>query len=568
LLTASTLAKAMSFSSEMERQRVRYRCQTDLFFLAKEILGKDLTERTHRPVIDWFVKKDPSKTIAQQSRIKERLLLYPRGSYKSTLNICDCVQWIICFPDVRILVLTGADDLASAFVDELKDYFTLDREPTVFQELFPELCITARDRGNQGEFWAPAGINGRMRKTKDPTVFASSILANNSGWHVDVMKPDDVVTDKNSETITEINRITKKFKMVRKLLMPYGFRDTIGTPYSVYDCYADHLAQAEAYQKKYGHRVLNYLWRPAWWLKGTDYEIPTPEQTDCEENLELLFPEAIPYSFLRKEQHTDERSFYSQYLCRPVEASQVVFVEDDLRRHTCQHTQLPRNPKYYVAWDFAYSTKKGRDYTVGAVGALDEQNRLFIVHIVRGRFLPDELAYQVVKTIYDYRPEITGVENSSGARFLEMDILRHAARMGIQAPIDWFPVSKKQEAKELRVKELQTMLANDQLWFSASITCMDALYKEFVQFGGQHHHDDIPDAIAHLRRYLPMTALVTPEEQYKHALKTLRDKEMRDLIFGLGRYEKQEPEKPYVPPTTVELDGVEYPVRADGLYEN
>lgn len=556
----------MALNDNAEREALRYRCKTDLFFLAKDVLGKDLTERTHRLVTDWFVQKDPTKSIAQQSRVKERLLLYPRGSYKSTLNICDCVQWIICFPDIRILVLTGADDLATAFVDELKDYFILDGEPTVFQELFPELCMGPKERGNQGEFWAPAGIRARMRKTKEPTVFASSIMANNSGWHVDVLKADDVVTDRNSETITEINRITGKFKMVRKLLMSYGYRDTIGTPYSVYDCYGVHFAQAESYRKKYGHKVMDYLWRPAWWLKGTDFQIPTPEQTDCEELLDLLFPEALPYNFLRKEQHADERSFNSQYLCRPLEASQVTFTEDDIRRHTVNYTRLPQRPKYYVAWDFAYSAKKGRDYSVGAVGALDEQNNLFIVDIIRGRFLPDELAFKVADTVRIYRPEITGIENSSGARFLEMDIMRHAVNLAIPIALDWFPVSKKQEAKELRVKELQTMLANNQLWFSQNLACYDALIKEFTEFGGQHHHDDIPDAIAHLRRYLPQRVLQTPEAQYAHALKTLREKELRDLMFGLGKYQEREPERVFTL-TSVEVDGIEYPIRADGLYE-
>jgi predicted phage terminase large subunit-like protein len=551
--------------TEAERNQLRYRCQTDLFFLAKEVLGKDITERTHRAVTDFFVKKDPTKTIAQQSSIKERMIWYPRGSYKSTLNICDCVQWIICFPDIRILVLTGADDLATAFVDELKDYFVLDGEPTTFQELFPELCLSPKERGNQGEFWTPLGPQARMRKTKEPTVFASSILANNSGWHVDVMKPDDCVTDKNSETISELAKITRKFKMVRKLLMPFGYRDTIGTPYSVYDCYADHRDQAHAYELKFGKPILKFLCRPAWWLKGTDYQIPSMDQCDVEENLELLFPEALSYSFLRKEQHTDERSFNSQYLCQPIEASQVVFVLDDLRAHTVPYTQLPRNPKYYIAWDFAYSTKKGRDYTVGAVGALDEQNRLYIVDVIRKRFLPDELAYAVCYAAWQYRPEITGIENSSGAKFLEMDIARHAASMNFQPAIDWFPVSKKQEAKELRVKELQTMLANNQLWFSASIPCMDALYREFVQFGGQHHHDDIPDAIAHLRRYLPQGVVRTPEEQYRHALDKLKDKELHDAVYGLGRYEdKPEPPPPFVP-ITAEVDGIEYPILGDGL---
>jgi predicted phage terminase large subunit-like protein len=550
--------------TDSQRATLRYRCQTDLFFLAKEILGKDLTERTHRIVAEFFVRKDPSKTIAEQDSMKERLLLYPRGSYKSTLNICDCVQWIICFPDIRILVLTGADDLATAFVDELKNYFTLDGEPTMFQDLFPELCIDPKDRGNQGEFWAPVGPCARMRKTKEPTVFASSILANNSGWHVDVMKSDDVVTDKNSETATELAKITRKFKMIRKLLMSFGYRDAIGTPYSVFDCYADHLAQARAYEEKYGKKILKYLRRPAWWLTGTDYQVPTPEQSECEEMVELLFAEALPYSFLRKEQHTDERSFNSQYLCQPIEATQVVFTLDDLRRHTIPFTQLPRAPKYYIAWDFAYSAKKGRDYSVGAIGALDEQNRLFIVDVIRKRFLPDELAYAVAYSAWQYRPEIIGIENSSGAKFLEMDIARHSATMGYQANIDWFPVSKKLEAKELRVKELQTMMAQGLLWFSGSISCMDSLYKEFVQFGGAHHHDDIPDAIAHLRRYLPVTVTRNPESSYKAALDKLQEKELRDAVYGLGKYEEK-PIEPVRVPVTAELDGIEYPILGEGL---
>lgn len=556
----------MSDLTVAEREQLRFRCKTDLFFLAKVVLGKDLTERTHRAVTDFFVQKNPDKTIAEQNRIKERLLLYPRGSYKSTLNVCDCVQWIINFPDIRILVLTGADDLAVAFVDELKNYFTFDGEPSMFQELFPELCISTKERGNQGEFWAPMGPSARMRTTKEPTVFASSILSNNSGWHVDVMKCDDVVTDKNSETITELAKITRKFKMVRKLLMPYGYRDTIGTPYSIFDCYADHREQADNYEKKSGIQKLKYLRMPAWWLKGsTIFQTPTVEQSDNEGNLELLFPEALTYSFLRYEQHTDEKSFNSQYLCNPLEASQVVFTLEDLRDHTITHHQLPKYPKYYVAWDFAYSAKKGRDYTVGAVGAVDEQGRLFVVEIVRKRFQPSELAFQVANICAKYRPEITGIENSNGANFLESDIQRWAVQLGIAPAIEWFPVAKQQEAKELRVKGLQALMADGRLWFSTEINCIDALYKEFVQFGGPHHHDDIPDAIAHLQRYLPQGVHKTPEAKYREAIHDLKAKELRDLVYGLGRYETIEQPPPQRALTHASVDGIDYPILGEGL---
>ena len=54
------------------------RGKTDLYFLAKIILGRvypDLTERTHKPICDFFVQKDPRRKFYLQDLIKNRLLL-------------------------------------------------------------------------------------------------------------------------------------------------------------------------------------------------------------------------------------------------------------------------------------------------------------------------------------------------------------------------------------------------------------------------------------------------------------------------------------------------------------
>jgi hypothetical protein len=58
------------------------------------------------------VKKDPTfttfeKFATQYTDLKDRLLLVPRGGFKSSIDMADCVQWIICFPAVTILILTG-----------------------------------------------------------------------------------------------------------------------------------------------------------------------------------------------------------------------------------------------------------------------------------------------------------------------------------------------------------------------------------------------------------------------------------------------------------------------------
>jgi hypothetical protein len=110
---------------------LRQRAKTDLFFLTKDLLGwNDLTERTHKEVTDFFVQKDPSfptfKDFAQQYVGKRnRLLLLPRNGFKSVINVSDCVQYIICWPDITMVIITETLELATAFIDELKAHFTL-----------------------------------------------------------------------------------------------------------------------------------------------------------------------------------------------------------------------------------------------------------------------------------------------------------------------------------------------------------------------------------------------------------------------------------------------------------
>ena len=107
----------------------RTRCQTDLWFLSKEIFGRDLFEQTHRPVIDFFLKKKPftpafkkdSKyglaefhtAIEELAPLGQRkgICLYPRGSYKSSLDEDDITQFVICYPDIRILIMVGESSL-------------------------------------------------------------------------------------------------------------------------------------------------------------------------------------------------------------------------------------------------------------------------------------------------------------------------------------------------------------------------------------------------------------------------------------------------------------------------
>jgi len=81
------------------------RGKRDPWFLASSILHRvypDVVEAVHKPMCEFFVHKDPKKRWLLQDTVKNRLLLAPRGHFKTTINLCDIIQRMLAFPDITI----------------------------------------------------------------------------------------------------------------------------------------------------------------------------------------------------------------------------------------------------------------------------------------------------------------------------------------------------------------------------------------------------------------------------------------------------------------------------------
>src|SRR6185437_4225517 len=101
---------------------LRRKCQTDLWFFLTQILfpRRKFSEKVHRPMCELFVKKNPNLLIDTEhpdnldklDPVKQRLLLAPRNSFKTTIDVADIIQWIITYPNLAILILSGAENLA------------------------------------------------------------------------------------------------------------------------------------------------------------------------------------------------------------------------------------------------------------------------------------------------------------------------------------------------------------------------------------------------------------------------------------------------------------------------
>jgi phage terminase large subunit-like protein len=567
-----------------ELLRFRFLAQTNLYFLCK-LLEKysQTTIFTHERICNWFfTPKDPTfntfeEFANQYTDLKDKMLLVPRGGFKSSIDIADCVQWIIAFPAISILILTGVFNLAKDFVGELREHFTLEESGEVdskdkpiyqvrkimdrasgewsdslFQVLFPEHCI-GPDEGNSLEFQTPASASDG----REPSVRAASIEQALSGMHFGVLKLDDVVTNENSLTVDRLNKINKQISINRAMLHPFGFMDVIGTWYDEHDYYGITIKQEEQFAQEQGMLdsiqgsvesgrfesgvyVKVYL-RAAWWpteeakKKG---KIPS-EMTKSD--MELWFPERLPYEFLLRESKKDAAGFAIKYLNNPREIHKVKFPRELLVRRTIPHNQLPPQGIIVTTVDTAYSTKSWADYTV-IMTALIFGGRFYIVNMTRGRFNEYELPAVIAATAFKWKPKRIAIEDSVGVKWMGRELRREMDKLQISVPVEYVSLGlgSKSKSKQLKAKPVLRLLGDERMFFLNSCDGLQEIYTELEKFTGtsDDDHDDIVSALSLLAdqfgAYADMDAKINfASTQY---VSDRQSKERHDLIYGLGKY--------------------------------
>jgi len=471
---------------------LRQRARTDLFWLSRHILGYDFQEDVHLPACAFLVKKDPRKPFAEQSEIKQRLWLDPRGHFKTTLDIADVIQWILCFPDIRILIMTGTRDLAARMLQECKNHFQMNER---LRALFPEYAAPQKDWGTQDSFVVPARRNWRLR---EPTVSISTVDSVKAGSHYDLIKCDDLVNEINAGTRDQIEKTIKAFNYTTPLLEPFGYRDVIGTRYDYSDLYG-WLTDTNDGKTR--------IFRRACWSVSDKGEYT------------LLFPQrALPggkvvgftLEMLQTIQRDDPYLFNCQYLNDPSPIEKPDITEENLRARFVPITSLPREGRTFITWDLGFSSKQFADWSVGAVGRFDNQGRLFILDLIRGRYSAYELVQMILMSARKYRPGAVGIEKSGGAPLIEPALIAAAREHRVHMPLDWIPhpTSRKVE----RIGGLIALFKDNRLFFSEAIADKDQLVREFVRFP-RYKHDDIPDACSMLLTYRNRTDIEWPAEE-------------------------------------------------------
>jgi hypothetical protein len=511
------------------RQFLRWRMQTDLFWLTKYVLGYTrVTDKWHREVAAVFVQKDPNRPIEHQSPGKRRrIILLPRKTYKTTFNIADTVQWIIAFPDVALMAMTASNSpdspLADAFVAEVANHFYCpDMAPRKPLHLcFPEHVINKLPKA--GEFNTPA----RTRFRRDPTLKAVSIEQSLSGWHPDIIKSEDVQDNRNSQTVFALRKVRTNFYINLKMLGEEGLLDITGTRYGPMDLYGDMLAKA-------GEETI-ILWKPAYIHRSHALKVEDDELT--EQDVILQFPEQISWKFLREEKALDPNSYWTQYMNVAEGNFKSTFPMEKLNAAKVSQDINEREGKVHVSWRFEYAECQN---AAGAVG-IERDKRMTIVEIQRGQFTPSLLARRVIGLAKKWEASRIEIEDTPGAHSMVPHIRNEALEQDWRVDLTWGEFLQDPTARALSIKSAEPHLLAGRLLFADGVSHQQEAFRQLYHFGMVEEFE-IASVVSRLAQKLPATIAAEGfDPTDNEAMEQYLAEDAYNRVYGRGKYSAPEP---------------------------
>lgn len=473
-------------------KKVRQAARTNLLYFCNEILGyKDVTKEVHGEIIKQLqhfkggtdtidekgvIKYEPAISLWHLEGLRNLLILFPRGHLKTTIiTIAHTIQWIINYPNVRMLISTATGDQCKKMLMEIKGHFQYNNK---FRLFFPEFCPLpkrAADFGSQEEFTVPC----RTLHRKEPTLSTCSVGKVIAGAHYEVIKNSDLVDKENVKTPNQIADVIGHFGYLNPLLerseiAPYhGWTDVEGTRYDFGDLYG-RLKDSGTYAT---------LIRPR-------------------DDQDSVWPARFPESELKRIEKEIGSYIYScQYRNKPIppegglcDPKDIVF----LGRRVLGDIQPMLRLHCTIDLHGMEPSKNDNDFTVLNVHGFDRDGRLYVVDLRRGRYTPQEVIWHVFD-IYARYPQMIDfkIEKDAHARVLLPFLQREASkrqRFPTMVPIKRDTHTSKQQ----RIRGLQPWFKAGIIRFADDLGCKTDLILEIMQFPSQSSgvHDDVLDTLA------------------------------------------------------------------------
>ena len=277
----------------------------------------------------------------------------------------------------------------------------------------------------------------------------------------------------------------------------------------VYDSLLDHVIRERkdfrsrkfAAVKQYAHR--EDLWDN--WLRiyrEDDEESPERARQFYEENeeamlegAEVLWPDYWSYyELMVKRESAGPKAFAQEYQNEPTDEERQVFREEDLVWYDDDEI-ADKDLLAYGAIDIAMGKEKG-DFSVIATGYKNvATSTLYVRDLYVKRVHPTTLIGEATEKAMEYQYEKLGIEAVFAQEFVADELSRKLREAGFMPHLRLEYIKDKTN-KGIRIESMQPDIISGRLRFHVSLKNK----LEQLLMYPMHKHDDVPDAIAMLRK--------------------------------------------------------------------
>lgn len=369
---------------KLERVQYKYKALTDFKFFCEHVLGYqrndelgyyDLT-KDHYDLMDML----------QHSPKKSKMVLMPRHSFKSQVVTVGHILWcILRNPNERILIYSDSAGKAEGFLSGIKNHVEGKAANSKFREIFGA-WETQPHKG----VWNNSSIVVRTRTQwhKEPTVDTAGIESTKVGMHYERIYFDDIVSDVNTTTKAQMDKVHDCYKKSLSLLQPGGYVTVTGTRWHYGDTYG---------------RIINEDHDG----KTFDFYIRDAEQI---KDGKLIFESiGLNRAFLDDQKRRQGSYIYSCiYRNNPVDDETALFREENWKYYNL----TPEFHKDLFITGTCDPAGEGEDYTAIVVVGWDAKGNMFVLDAINKHLKPRNIIDTIIRLNYKWGFDRFGMERN------------------------------------------------------------------------------------------------------------------------------------------------------------
>lgn len=481
-----------------EAKELRDAAKEDLYLFARLVNPGYVYGEIHKDIFRWM--QEYSLFGRGLATTTNKLIMLPRAHLKSHM-VATWAAWIITrHPEVTILYVSATSGLAETQLYAIKNILT----SPVYTRYFPEYV---HPQEGKRERWTQSAISidheaRKKEGIRDATISTAGLTTNTTGWHADILIPDDLVVPENAYTEDGRESVAKKSSQFTSILNAGGFTMACGTRYHPSDIYATWKAQEyDIYNDEDEIIDRVKVWEVKEYAVERDGVFIWPKTMRATDKKFFGFDPQVLAKI--RAQYEDRVQFYAQYYNDPndpgsnrIDRSKFQYYDKKFLKQTGGDWYYKNSRlNVYASIDFAYSLSKKSDSTAIVVIGVDSEGYIYVLDI--DWFKTDKISEYFTRVAalhskWEFRK--LRAEVTVAQAIIVRDLKDKMREEGLRLSVDEFRPTKKEGSKEERIAAaLEHRYDNQTIWhFKGGY--IDVLEEELVL--ARPAHDDIKDALA------------------------------------------------------------------------